>query len=62
MARLANFIFRIGNFTSIKYIILETSMEIITFYIVPINTPLLLCLANIDKLRVAFNNSINQII
>ena len=58
----AIFTFEIGSAASIGLINLDTSLGPITFYIVPINTPFLLCLADIDKHRVFFNNITNQVI
>ncbi|KAK1489357.1 hypothetical protein CCUS01_03404, partial [Colletotrichum cuscutae] len=40
---------------------IETYFKIITFYILPINTPFLLCLKNIDRLGIIFNNTRNRI-
>lgn len=59
---LVNFKVEIKNTTSIELVILNISMEIIIFYIVPINILFLLCLADINKLKVFFNNIINWII
>ncbi|UQC86046.1 uncharacterized protein CLUP02_11545, partial [Colletotrichum lupini] len=40
---------------------IETYFGIITFYILPINTPFLLYLKNIDRLGIIFNNTRNRI-
>ncbi|UQC88995.1 uncharacterized protein CLUP02_14522, partial [Colletotrichum lupini] len=39
----------------------ETYFRTITFYILPINTPFLLYLKNIDRLGIIFNNTRNRI-
>ncbi|UQC88979.1 uncharacterized protein CLUP02_14506, partial [Colletotrichum lupini] len=39
----------------------ETYFGTITFYILPINTPFLLCLKDIDRLGILFNNTKNRI-
>ncbi|KAK1463674.1 hypothetical protein CCUS01_08362, partial [Colletotrichum cuscutae] len=39
----------------------ETYFRIITFYILPINTPFLLYLKDIDRLGIIFNNTRNRI-
>ena len=41
---------------------MDTLLKSITFHIVPITTPLLLYQADIDKLRVFFNNITNKVI
>lgn len=58
----ANFIFRIESVASIRLINLNTLLKSITFHIVPINTPFLLRLADMDKLGVFFNNITYKII
>ncbi|UQC83825.1 uncharacterized protein CLUP02_09321 [Colletotrichum lupini] len=40
---------------------IETYFGTITFYILPINTPFLLYLKNIDRLGIIFNNTRNRI-
>lgn len=62
IAGLANFIFGIENAKFIKSIGLNILLKQITFYIVPVNIPFLLCLANIDKHGTFFKNITNQII
>ena len=42
--------FRIGSISSISFIKVATSIGIVKFYIIKINTPFLLCLADIDNL------------
>ncbi|UQC79657.1 uncharacterized protein CLUP02_05137, partial [Colletotrichum lupini] len=39
----------------------ETYFGTITFYILPVNTPFLLYLKNIDRLGIIFNNTRNRI-
>ena len=58
----ANFTFGIGSAISIGSVNLETSLRLITFHIVPINTPFLLYLADIDKLGAFFKNITNEVI
>ena len=57
-----NFVFGIGNTSSIGTVNLNTPLQIIVFHIVQVNIPFLLCLANMDKLRAFFNNLTNQIV
>lgn len=59
IAGFANFTFRIENAIFIESVLLDILIRSITFYIVPINTRFLLCLAEIDKLKAYFNNIIN---
>ena len=47
---------------SLGSIALETPISRITFYVLGITTPFLLCLANIDRLSVYFNNTTDTII
>lgn len=47
--RSANFTFGIGSAASIRSVNLDTPLELIIFYIVPVNIPFLLCSADIDK-------------
>ena len=58
----ANFTFRIENAGSIGSVDLDTPLRLITFYIVLVNIPFLLCLADIDKHGAFFNNITNQVI
>ncbi len=41
---------------------LSTSLERLIFHIVEINTPFLLCLVDLDRLEVYFNNLINELV
>lgn len=61
-AGLANFTFGIGSAAFIGSVDLDSPLGQITFYIVPVNTPFLLCLANMDKHGAFFNNITNQVI
>lgn len=61
-AGLAHFNFEIGSTAFIGTILLKTPIEIITFHIVPIHTPFLLCLADMNQLGAYFNNTTNQVI
>ena len=58
----ANFMFGIGNATSIRSVNLDTLLGPIMFYIVLINTLFLLYLTDIDKLEIFFNNITNEVI
>ena len=58
----ADFVFGIGKTSSIGVINLDTPVGKITFHIVDVNTPFLLCLADLDKLGAFFNNLTNKII
>ena len=58
----ANFTFGIGSTSSIGSVNLDTPLGSITFHIVPLNIPFLICLADMDKLGVFFNNVTNQVI
>lgn len=62
ITRSANFIFKIVGATSIKSINLNILLELVTFHIIPVNTPFLLYLADMDKLGAFFNNITNEII
>ncbi|OHW98906.1 hypothetical protein CSPAE12_02415, partial [Colletotrichum incanum] len=42
-------------------IVVPTPFRPINFYVVPINTPFLLCLTDIDRIRIFFNNLTNII-
>ncbi len=54
--------FEIDNTLILEFVELNTSLEIITFHIVEINTSFLLCLNDFDRLDIYFNNLINEII
>ncbi|UQC86327.1 uncharacterized protein CLUP02_11827 [Colletotrichum lupini] len=46
---------------ALSIIKIETYFGTITFYILPINTPFLLYLKNINRLSIIFNNTRNRI-
>jgi hypothetical protein len=54
--------FEIDNTLILEFIDLNTSLEMITFHIVEINTSFLLCLNDFDRLEIYFNNLINEIV
>ena len=58
----ANFTFGIGNTALFGYINLDTSIRLVIFHIVSVNTLFLLRLANMDKLGVFFNNVTNELV
>ena len=58
----ANFTFGIGSTASLGHINLDTSIGPIIFHIMSVNTSFLLCLADMDKLGVFFNNVTNELI
>ena len=57
----ANFIFDMNSMGSIESINLNTSIELIIFHIVQINT-FFFCLADLDRVNAYFNNVNNRII
>lgn len=57
-----NFTFGIGSTPSIGSISLDTPLGKVIFHIVAVNTPFLLCLADLDKLGAFFDNTKNQLI
>ena len=62
IAESISFIFGIDNTVSLKSVNLITSLRSIIFHIVSINISFLLCLADMDRLKMFFNNVINQLI
>jgi hypothetical protein len=60
--RIISFKFDIDEIFSIDTINLKTSVEIITFHIVLVHTSFLLCLADMNRLRLYFNNLTNMLI
>ncbi len=56
------FKFEIEDIKSIESIKLETSLKMITFYIVETNISFLLSLTDLDRLKVYFNNLTNELI
>lgn len=57
-----NFIFGLRNISSIEIIDLTTSLRSVIFHIVEVNTPFLLCSADLDNLKTFFNNIINGLV
>jgi hypothetical protein len=51
-----------GTIISFKIIRVQTPLKYITFYIIPINTPFLLYIKDIDKLGIKLNNFKNILI
>jgi hypothetical protein len=60
--RAINVQFGIGSTASIKSVIVKTLISPVNFYVVNMDTPFLLCLADIDKLQVYYNNVIDTLI
>jgi hypothetical protein len=60
--RAVNVQFSIGLTTSIGLVIVKTPIGLVDFYIVKADTPFLLCLANMDRLQVYYNNVIDTLI
>jgi hypothetical protein len=54
--------FGIDNTLILEFVDLNTSFEIITFHIIEMNTSFLLCLNDLNRLRIYFNNLINEMI
>ncbi len=54
--------FEIDNTLILRFVELNSSLEIITFHIMKINISFLLCLNNFDRLDIYFNNLINEIV
>jgi hypothetical protein len=54
--------FEIDNTLTLEFVELNISFEMITFYIIKINTSCLLCLNDFDRLDIYFNNLINEIV
>ena len=58
----ASFLFGIGGTSSIGTIDLQTSLGLIVFHIVDVNTPFLFCLADMDRLGAYFNDITNELV
>ena len=58
----ANFIFDMSSTGSIGSINLNTSIKLITFHIVQINTLFFFCFVDLDRANVYFNNVSNRVI
>jgi hypothetical protein len=54
--------FGIDNTLILEFVDLNISLEIITFHIVEMNISFLLCLNDLNRLRIYFNNLINEMI
>ena len=54
--------FGIGSTTLIRLVVVKTLISLVNFYIVKVDTPFLLCLADIDKLQVYYNNITDTLI
>ncbi len=54
--------FGIDNTLTLEFTDLNTSLEVITFHIVKVNTSFLLCLDDLNRLKLYFNNLINEMI
>jgi hypothetical protein len=54
--------FGIDNTLILEFVDLNISLEIITFHIVEINISFLLCLNDLNRLKIYFNNLINEMI
>jgi hypothetical protein len=54
--------FEIDNTLTLRFIDLNTSLEMITFHIVEVIISFLLCLNDFDRLEIYFNNLINEIV
>jgi len=51
-----------GTIISLGIIKVQTLLGYITFYIIPINTPFLFCIRDMDKLGIKLNNLKNMLI
>ncbi len=58
----SNIKLKIDNTLILEFVELDTSLEMITFHIIRINIPFLLCLNDFDELNIYFNNLINEIV
>ena len=54
--------FEIKTTASIEKLTVDSSIDRIDFYVMQTNTPFLLCLQNINKLRIYLNNLKDQIV
>ncbi len=54
--------FGIGSISSMGFVFIQTPIGHIEFYIIKADTPFLLCLADMDRLGVYFNNINNSLI
>jgi len=51
-----------GTIISLGIIKVKTPLGYITFYIIPVNTPFLFCIRDMDKLGVKLNNLKNMLV
>ena len=55
-ARAVNVQFGIGLTVLIRLVTVKTLISLVDFYVVKVDTPFLLCLVDIDRLQVYYNN------
>jgi hypothetical protein len=60
--RAINIQFSISLTVLIKSVIVKTLISLVDFHIVKVDTPFLLCLVDIDRLQVYYNNVIDTLI
>jgi len=60
--RAVNVQFGISSTALIRLVAVKTPISLVNFYIVKVNTPFLLCLADIDRLQVYYNNVTDTLI
>ena len=60
--RAINVQFRIGLTTLIRSVVVKTPIGLVNFHIVKADTPFLLCFADMDRLQVYYNNTIDTLI
>jgi hypothetical protein len=60
--RAVNIQFGIGLAVLIRLVIVKTSIGLVNFHVIKADTPFLLCLIDIDKLWIYYNNITNALI
>jgi hypothetical protein len=60
--RAINIQFSISSTILIRSVAVKTLISLVDFYIVKADTPFLLCLVDMDRLQVYYNNVINTLI
>ena len=60
--RAINVQFSISSTALIGLVVVKTSINLVDFYIVKANTPFLLCLIDMDRLQVYYNNITDTLI
>jgi hypothetical protein len=60
--RAINIQFGIGSTTLIGLVIVKTLIGLVDFHVVKVDTPFLLCLVDMDRLQVHYNNVIDTLI